>query len=164
MDITTTLIGVVISATVSAMYSESILQGLGLLLSKIDLPKKADIEGIWKVEFTLTENETEVTFNETIKITKRLGIIYGYNIPDPSNHDLLKKVEENKPLRIRGDLVDNRYLTGVWFHPNRRARFHGSFQLLVDLNGNKMSGNWTGYSEIKNKIDSGSWIFYKSQN
>jgi hypothetical protein len=164
METTTLIIGIIISAIVSAVYSESILQGMGLLLAKINLPNQADIEGVWKVEFTLKEDESVSIFKETIKIVKRLGIIYGYNIPDPENHEVLKKVEENKPLRLRGNLVDNRYLTGVWFHPNKKSRFHGSYQLLVDLSGNKMSGRWTGYSETKNSIDFGSWNFLKEND
>lgn len=164
MDTITFIIGIIISTIISATYSETILQVLGQLLSKIDLPTQADIEGVWKVEFTVIENEIEVTFQETIKIKKRLGIIFGYSIPDTSNLELLKNLVNNKSLRIRGKLVDNRYLTGVWFHPNRRARFHGSFQLLVGLSGNNMSGSWLGFSETKNMIDSGSWKFVKSQN
>lgn len=158
---TAAIIGIIISAIVSAMFSESILQGIGLMLSKIDLPKQAVIEGVWKAEFTLNENDTIVTYKEKIKLIKRLGKIYGYNNPDPENHDLLKKVENKNPLRLTGNLVDNRYFTGVWFHPNRKSRFHGSFQLLFELSGNKMAGNWTGYSESKNIIDSGKWTLIK---
>lgn len=155
------ILGAIISAIISALFSESILQGLGKLLSKIDLPLKADIEGIWDVEFTMREGNTTHVYNESIMIIKRLGIMYGYNIPDQNNHRLLRLVEEKKPLRFRGNLIDNRYVTGTWFHPDKRSRFHGSFQLVLELSGKRMKGIWTGYRESKNVIDSGKWIWSK---
>jgi hypothetical protein len=157
LETTTLIIGIIVSAVISGIFSESIVQGIGKLLSKIDLPQKADIEGVWDVEFSMREGKKVICFRETIKVVKRLGIIYGYNIPDLNNHALLKTLEHNKPLRIRASLIDNRYITGTWFHPDRKSRFHGSFQLLLGLSGDKMNGLWAGYRESTNSIDSGSW-------
>lgn len=161
MDILSILIGVIISSIVTAISSESIIKGIGQLLTKIDLPKSAVIEGTWIAEFSISESGQISTYSEAIKIIKRLGIIYGYNIPHEKNHELLKKVEEKKPMRLKGNMIDNRFFTGVWFHPNRKSRYHGSYQLLLELSGSKLTGTWTGYSESQNQITSGSWIWNK---
>lgn len=163
MDTVGYIIGIVISAVISALFSESILRGIALFLAKFDLPSQSSIEGIWAASFSMTDEQgVTKTYSEKIKIFKRLGNIYGYNVPDSNNHDLLKTVENKKPLRIRGSLVDNRYFTGVWFHPSNQSRFHGSYQLLLNLSSDKMEGVWTGYSETSNCIESGNWIWNKS--
>jgi len=157
------IIGVVISAIISALFSESILRGIALFLAKFDLPSQSSIEGIWEASFSMSdEHGVEKRYKEKIKIVKRLGNIYGYNVPDSNNHELLKTVESKKPLRIRGSVVDNRYFTGVWFHPSKKSRFHGSYQLLLNLSGDKMEGVWTGYRESSNCIESGNWLWNKS--
>lgn len=153
----TIIAGIIISAIVSSLFSESIVIGLGKMLAKIDLPQKASIEGIWDATFTLSEGNSVVEYHETIKIVKRLGSIYGYNIPDPKNHEILKEVENLKPLRIRANIMDNRFITGTWYHPNRKTRYHGSFQLLLGVSGNKINGLWTGYRESTNTIETGAW-------
>jgi len=121
------------------------------------MKKKSDIEGLWLAEFTLNENGNISKYKEAIKIVKRLGTVYGYNVPHPENHEALMTVDKNVPLRVRAILVDNRYLTGNWFHPNKMARFHGSFQMIVRLSFTEMTGVWTGFSESKNSIDKGDW-------
>ncbi|NOW98744.1 hypothetical protein [Mucilaginibacter sp. SG564] len=159
MATSTLITGILISAIVSALFSESIVQGLGKLLSKIDLPQRADIEGLWHVEFTMSHNGELVTYREAINVVKRLGTIYGYNVPDAENHELLKLVELNEPLRIKAIIIDNRFITGTWYHPDRKSRFHGSFQLKLGLSGKSMKGVWTGYRESTNLIESGDWLW-----
>lgn len=155
------IIGILISSLISVIFSEEIINAIGIFLSKYDLKKKCEIEGDWLAEFTLIENNNISHFKETIRLVKRLGIYYGYNVPNPNNHDELKKVEQNQPLRIKASLSENKFLTGNWYHPNRQSRFHGSFQMLIVMNTDKMYGIWTGYSESKNEIDSGKWNWKK---
>lgn len=157
------IIGIIISAIISAIFSERIILWLGQVLSKIDLPSKADIEGVWIAEFSMQEGNDIKTFKEAISVKKRLGVIYGYNIPNPINHDLLNPIANKKPIRIRASIIDNRFLTGIWYHPNRSSRYHGSFQLIIRTSGSKMEGNWTGYRESKNSISAGEWNWKKDK-
>lgn len=80
-------------------------------------------------------------------------------MPDISNYEKIKPYASKKPLRVRGELVDNRYFTGYWFHPIERNRCHGAFQLLVNIKGNTLTGTWIGFSESQNKVNSGDWVW-----
>ena len=161
MDLTTAIIGIVVSSIMSIIFSNQIVNFIGVYLTKIDFKKQSKIEGDWLVEFTMIENNQIVTYTEGIRLVKRLGNIYGYNIPHTKNHYKLKVVESKKPLRVRASLVDHRYLTGNWFHPDELSRFHGAFQLLIKTNQIEMNGIWTGYSESKNRIHTGEWNWIK---
>lgn len=158
-----TILGIIVSAIISAIFSDRIVFLIGQILTKIDLPIKADIEGIWIAEFSMKEGNRIKSFKEAIEIKKRLGVIYGYNIPNSINHELLSPIADMNPIRIRASIVDNRFLTGIWYHPNRNSRFHGSFQLIVRTSGSQMEGSWTGYRESKNLIGSGEWIWTKDR-
>lgn len=161
MEMTLAIIGIIISSVISVIFSEQIINFLGVYLAKFDFKKQSKIEGEWVVEFTMIEKDKNVTFKERIRLVKRLGSIYGYNIPHAENHEKLKKVENKKPLRVRASLVDHRYLTGNWFHPDEVSRFHGAFQLLIKTSQTEMNGIWTGYSESKNEIHTGKWKWIK---
>jgi hypothetical protein len=86
-----------------------------------------------------------------------LGAIVGRIVPHLSNHEKAREVEHEKPLRIRGSIKDNRFFTGVWFHPNRRNHHHGAFDLLIEESNDHMQGIWLGYSKSRNAIESGIW-------
>lgn len=156
------ILGIIISVLVSFIFSEQLKRGLGLLLSKIDLPSNADIEGLWIAEFTMVEGGSTKTFKEAVLLKKRLGVVYGYNVQHKLNHELLSSVASKKPIRIRANIVDNRFLTGIWYHPQRGSRYHGAFQLLIRTSGSQMEGNWTGFRESKNIISAGEWNWEKS--
>jgi len=157
---TITILGIIISAIVSTIFSDKIIDAFGIFLSRIDLPHQTKLEGDWKAIFTIKENEIISSYEERILIVKRLGTLYGYKIENV-NSTVESKISR-KTIRVRARIIDNRYLTGYWFNPNKNSRHHGSFQLLVELSGKKMSGIWTGYSETKNKIHEGDWIWEKN--
>ena len=58
--------------------------------------------------------------------------------------------------------MDNRIFTSFWHHHIEHFRYHGSFQLLISASLNTMEGQWIGYSESGNKIDSGKWKWEKN--
>jgi len=163
MDTAIFITGIVVSAIISALCSEAILRGVAMALSKVDLPRRSTFEGTWEATFTMAgEDGVAKSYSEKIKLVKRLGTYYGYNVPDSNNHELLKTVDAQKPMRLRGTIVDNRYFTGVWFHPSNQSRFHGAYQLLLGLSGESMEGVWTGFSESRNGIEAGSWTWKKN--
>jgi hypothetical protein len=54
---------------------------------------------------------------------------------------------------------DNRLFTGIWFHPEQRSHYHGAFNLIVRQDNDNIDGIWLGYSESKNIIETGRWIW-----
>jgi len=108
------------------------------------------------------EEQGEVrVYKEAIVLKMRLGVVYGYNIEHEVNHEILSPIAHKRPIRIRASVIDNRFLTGVWYHPNRRSRYHGAFQLVIRTSTSLMEGNWTGFRESKNLITAGEWRWTK---
>ncbi|MBX3658554.1 MAG: hypothetical protein KF740_08990 [Ramlibacter sp.] len=121
--------------------------------------RKRGIEGQWKATFSMNRDENTQSYVEVIEMTSALGVVEGRIVPDDRNYEALKEQANTKPLRIRGEVGESFYLTGVWFHPLDTHRFMGSFQLLLSPSGKEMRGKWLGFSETLGSIDSGEWVF-----
>ena len=105
--------------------------------------------------------KNKIEYTEIILLKKRFGTIYGYIVDDDRNYEQLQLVMKKNPLRLKGFISDNRYFTGLWYHPIETYRYHGSFQLLIEPNYIKMNGQWIGYSESKQIINNGIWTWDK---
>ncbi|MCF0043632.1 hypothetical protein [Dyadobacter fanqingshengii] len=151
------ILAALIPFIISALFNESILQGIAKLFSKIDLPRKTKLKGTWDVHFSINNNGQQVVFSEVVQIRESMGFVFGNNVPDLKNHPKLKAVQTKRPRRIKAIVIDNRYVTGTWYHPDGKTRYHGSFQLLLAVSGSEMAGIWTGYRESTNDIESGTW-------
>lgn len=149
------IIGPIISVIVTLLVSEPIKNWLAPFVSKFGVRKDDGINGRWQATFFYGPDKKE--YREAIEVSTLLGVIVGRIFPHSENYDGLKTVEAQKPVRLRGTVKDNRYFTGVWFHPKRRSHYHGAFHLLIDTHNERMNGSWLGYSESKNVIESGEW-------
>lgn len=147
--------GPVIALTVTLVLSEPLKNWLAPLISKMGSKKEDGISGTWTATFFYGPDEKE--YVERLELSTFLGQIVGHIVPYENNHSAVKAVEEKRPLRLRGSIKDNRFFTGVWFHPNRESHHHGAFKLLIDTNNKKIRGMWLGYSERMNIIESGKW-------
>ena len=156
-----TILGIVISSIVSVILSDKIMFGLDRLFIKLGMLKISDITGLWKATFIMGNGKNKAEYTEIILLKKRFGTIYGYIANDSRNYERLQSVMGKMPVRLKGFLADNRYFTGFWYHPIETYRYHGSFQLLVEPNFVKMKGQWIGYSESKQVINSGLWTWEK---
>jgi hypothetical protein len=143
--------GALLTIVLTLLFSDRIKQGL--------MPEKRGIEGKWVATFSMTRDKQVLNFTEVIQISQNLGIVIGHIVPDPRNYEQLRIAETRKPLRLRGELVDNRYFTGTWFHPLETHRYHGAFQLLLSPTGDQMKGSWIGFSESMTHVDVGEWIW-----
>jgi hypothetical protein len=155
------LVGALISMVLTLLFSDRIKQGLMPLIMRLNSSEKRGIEGKWVATFSLSVDDNVSHFTEVIQINQSFGMVIGHIVPDPRNYEQLHSVEAQKPLRIRGELVDNRYLTGTWFHPIEIQRYHGAFQLLLSPSGDRMNGRWIGFSESMNQVDIGEWIWVR---
>jgi len=58
-----------------------------------------------------------------------------------------------------GKVDKDQVITGIWRDIEQGNRYHGSFQIYIDINELTMSGYWTGLSKEKNiKSDKWEWI------
>ena len=156
-----TIICCIISSIVSVLLSDKIIQGINTVFIKLGLSKNGDISGVWKATFEMGKGSKKAEYVEIIKLSNRLGIVWGRIEPNELNYPMLQSYMKQKPLRVKGTLTDNRFFTGYWYHPIESYRFHGSFQLLIDGSMMKMTGQWIGYSTSGKEIDNGTWIWEK---
>lgn len=156
-----TILGMIISSVISVILSDKIIFALDRLFIRLGISKSSNITGLWKATFIMGYGKNKKEFEEIILLKRRFGTIYGYIISDTRNYKRLQSVMDKNPLRIKGFLSDNRYFTGFWYHPIETYRYHGSFQLIIEPNFIKMNGQWIGYSESKQIINNGAWIWEK---
>ncbi|SEB14078.1 hypothetical protein SAMN05660964_03784 [Thiothrix caldifontis] len=149
------VIGPIVGVFVTLLVSEPLKNWLAPLVSKLGSKQEEGITGKWKATFYY--GSTEIPYVEMLEISSLFGQVVGHIIPHEDNHSAIKEIEDKKTLRLRGIIKDNRFFTGVWFHPNRKNHHHGAFKLLIDTNNEEIRGIWLGYSESRNKIESGRW-------
>lgn len=159
--IVSTIGAAIIGLLVSVLFGESLKQALIPLIIKTGGEKRS-IVGTWVCTFTYGQNTTQ-DYIEVIELRKRLGIVVGRVVPDSRNYKTLQSVEKDQPIRIRGEVFRDKYLTGVWFHPIETDRFQGSFQLIISDDKKSMSGKWLGFSASKEIIDSGDWKWERTR-
>lgn len=153
--ITKWVIGPVVGIVIGFLAKEPVRKWLAPKAIKFGMRVGSGINGIWEATFFYGENGTP--YIEVIEIKTVFGQVVGNIIPHDRNHENAKKVAEEKPLRIIGTLKDSRYLTGEWYHPNRKNHHHGAYKLLVSLSQEIMEGMWIGYSETRDEIETGRW-------
>jgi hypothetical protein len=59
---------------------------------------------------------------------------------------------------MNGKIIDNRYIEGEWFDKYDGNTYHGTFLLSIDVNMNKLEGNWVGTAKF-NHVKSDKWIW-----
>ena len=58
-----------------------------------------------------------------------------------------------------GTVDKDQVITGIWKDIEKGNRYHGCFQIYIDINEQSMLGYWTGLSREKNiKSDKWEWI------
>jgi hypothetical protein len=73
------------------------------------------------------------------------------------------KVTDNKnkvyTYQMLGKVDKDQVITGIWRDIEKGNRYHGCFQIYIDINEQTMNGYWTGLSKEKNiKSDRWEWI------
>lgn len=154
------IISAIISAIISVILSDKIIQGINIIFMKLGLSPNGNISGVWEAHFEIEKTE----YIEIIRLKNRLGIIWGRIEPHELNYSELQSYMNQKPLRIKGSLTDNRFFTGYWYHPIENYRFHGSFQLSIEGSMKKMNGQWIGYSISEKEIINGKWTWKKIED
>ena len=149
------IIGPVTAVVITLLVREPLKTSLAPLISRFGSKKQEGIIGKW--EATFYYGPDEIPYIEGIQISMLFGHYVGHIIPYSKNHEALKKIENSKTLRLRGEIKDNRFFTGIWFHPNRRNHHQGAYEMIIKTNHKEINGIWLGYSERENFIESGRW-------
>lgn len=149
--------GPIVAVVITLLVSEPLKDRLAPLVTRLGSKKEEGVTGLWKATFYY--GSPEVKFVQAIEISTLFGSVVGRIVPHRLNEDSAKRTESDRPLRVRGTVKDNRFFTGIWFHPERRSHHHGAFDLLIRQSNAQMEGVWLGYSESKNVIESGRWVW-----
>lgn len=147
------VIGVLITITLTEPLRERLLPLLTIWGSK----KSPSVIGVWRAEFFFGLERS--SYVEIVELKYRLGLIVGRIVPSEENYPDLRKIEHDMPLRVRGAVKDNQFFSGTWFHPLRRSHHTGTFDLLINRGNSRMEGQWLGYSERRNHIESQAWVW-----
>ncbi|HEV2177400.1 MAG TPA: hypothetical protein VGW33_09395 [Terriglobia bacterium] len=107
-----------------------------------------NVRGIWRVSYDYRtggkKGETRVE-KHLIELHQFGSRVWGRNITGAKHW-----------YRIFGRLEREIHLTGFWENILADNIYHGTFQFLVDWEGNKMQGAWLGFNK-RNEIQHGSW-------
>jgi hypothetical protein len=147
----------VVAIVVGLLAAGPITNRLAPTLAKLGSKREEGVGGRWRAVFYYGKQEEE--FVEIIEISSVLGMMIGRVIPHGENNPIAKSVEQRRPVRVQGSMKDNTFFTGTWFHPSRRSHHVGAFQLILRRSNTRMEGMWLGYSETKNEVESGRWVW-----
>lgn len=151
------VVGPIVGVVVTLLVSEPLKDRLAPLVARLGSKKEEGVSGLWKASFYY--GHPEATHIQVIEISTLFGSVVGRIVPHDLNEGAAKRSESSRPLRVRGSIKDNRFFTGTWFHPERRSHHHGAFDLIIRQNNLRMEGMWLGYSETKNVIETGRWVW-----
>jgi hypothetical protein len=151
------VIGPIVGVVVTLLVSDPLKDRLAPLVTQLGSKKEDGITGLWKATFYY--GSPEVAHVQVIEISSLFGSFVGRIVPHRLNEGAAKLTESARPLRVRGTVKDNRFFTGVWFHPGRRSHHHGAFDLIIRQNNALLEGMWLGYSETKNVTEVGRWVW-----
>lgn len=154
--------GPLVSIAVTLLFSDKLKEVLAPIVLALGSKKKEGVTGKWLATFYY--GEERIPYPEVIEISTLLGSSVGRIIEHRGNHPRIAEAVKSKPLRLRGNVEDHRFFTGLWFHPVKTSHYHGAFELIVHQDGQTMSGLWIGYSESKNGIETGEWRWERLHN
>lgn len=151
------VVGPIVAVVVTLLVSDPLKERLAPWVTRLGSKKEEGVSGLWKASFYY--GEPEVAHIQVIEISTLFGSVVGRIVPHNLNEGAAKRAQSTRPLRVTGTVKDNRFFTGTWFHPERRSHHHGAFDLIIRQNNLHMEGMWLGYSETKNVIETGRWIW-----
>ncbi|MDF3028439.1 MAG: hypothetical protein K0S23_2746 [Fluviicola sp.] len=111
------------------------------------------IAGSWTHKWYVTStNFPPINEIKNVQIKQfRKRIFAQYNVTDKNG--------KTYTYQMLGNVDKDQVITGVWRDIEQGYRYHGCFQIYIDINEQTMTGYWTGLSKEKNiKSDKWEWI------
>lgn len=155
MDIWSLIIGATISAVVSMiivpLFQDVIIDLMvNMFGGWLPFRTSQNISGWWSQEWYIDDYQGKQPANENkTAIVRQLG-----------SRVVAKFHSNRREYRLRGKLEKNGFINGTWFDKETGSTYTGAFQLRVEINAERMTGKWIGFSGYDiNIIRSGSWVW-----
>ena len=147
---------VLASAIIGVIFSDEFRALLRSFYFKFLGQEKTTLNGKWVATFTMFNDGECEEYTEVIELVQHGDFVTGHICEDQRNYSKLAKESKKRPLRVKGEFQGN-YLTGHWYHPLQRHRFHGSFQVRLRETGDILDGMWLGFISNSKGIGAGDW-------
>lgn len=122
-------------------------------LNFLKISKGHKIAGLWTHNWHVTsESFNSINEIKNVQIKQfRKRIFAQYNVTD--------KKGKVYTYQMLGKVDKDQVITGIWRDIEQGNRYHGCFQIFIDINEQTMNGYWIGLSKEKNiKCDKWEWI------
>ncbi|PTR10072.1 hypothetical protein C8R32_102161 [Nitrosospira sp. Nsp5] len=145
------LVGMTFNLFLQPLFEERATSFLVRLLGSSKHRGRKSISGSWDHRWSLN-NETSFVAEEKECMVKQL-----HNRITTSWVSHL----EGRRYVLVGDIEQERYVTGKWFDQEAGPTYSGTFQLIIHLGANSMTGKWIGYDDM-GRVRSGIWEWKRS--
>jgi len=161
MNIALQILLILISALVSAFialiitifFQEKFIKFFLFKFGKLPTKPQRKITGIWYSVFWFVNVDNKVTFKQNI--LKIVGLWNSY-----SGRTI---IGADHQIKVYGSTKIDTYVTGKWEHIDTDNYYHGSFQFIIDPEGDRAHGRWLGFNK-KNVVATGPWILVRILN
>ena len=146
-------LGSAIAAIVLAtLIGDSLIRWRSRLVVKFANRDVREVAGIWSTTYWYTEpTRGRVERKDQVRLTQ-----YGSYISGVSEGD------DQFPYHLEGKLRGESILSGTWKSRQPHMTYHGTFLLIVSLDGTRMSGRWLGIGS-QDQVTHDEWIWEKSR-
>jgi len=114
------------------------------------------VAGFWTHRWHVnSQNFEPINEVKNVEIKQfRKHIFAQYNVTDKKN--------KTYTYQMLGTVDKDQLITGTWKDIEKGNRYHGCFQIFIDINEQSMIGYWTGLSQ-EQKIKSDKWEWLREQ-
>lgn len=144
------VVGLLIGVTYSLFIESVVRKFLSKTLPKI-VRKKLTLDGLWEQNWYVNSKSFPVVNKSEIQLKQRKNRVSG-------NFEVVDNNQVTYRYFMRGTIKDNQYLEGEWYDTYDGNTYHGTFLLSIDINMNKLTGNWIGIAK-GNNVKSDKWIW-----
>ena len=145
MDIISWIIGILFTVILTTLITDKLHYLLALLFGGTFFNLKRGLRGVWKSTYNYKQNKKQFKENQIIELRQFGKYVIGRNISGKKHF-----------YKMIGKLEKDIYYTGIWENISNNDIYHGAFQFIYILKGNKIKGKWLGFNS-KNQINHGDW-------
>jgi hypothetical protein len=104
------------------------------------------VTGLWQTEYAYERGGKKMVEEQIIELRQFGAHVVGKSIKAQAH-----------PSEFMGRFQHQIYFTGSWRRMGRGQINHGAFQLILHAEGQRMDGEWVGFSEKLHVVKHGSW-------
>ncbi len=146
------IFGLIIGVSYSMFIESKVRNFLSKTLPKL-FRKKLTLDGKWEQNWFVESTSFPKENKSEVILKQRNNKVSGSF-----------EVEDNNNIKYKyfmsGAIKNNQYIEGEWYDQYDGNTYHGTFLLSIDINMNKLTGNWIGTAR-GNNVKSDKWIWNK---